>query len=205
MVGLGKIGEGGKNLSGRKVLPLLPIPHPPFSKDSHPYRIPPLSLTLRQQSKAPSFFFKKKRQRRGKPPNRDSIKTKVLGGWGWGFGEGEGPFWKGALPPPQVNLRLRQSLFQSARMSLIFSMPTESRTMPGVIPALTSCSSVSWRCVELAGCSTQVRMSATCTSREAILRLSMNSTAPASRPPLERRRKSRRCTRWAGILAARSL
>ncbi|WP_288714893.1 hypothetical protein, partial [uncultured Bilophila sp.] len=78
----------------RKVLPPFPKPHPPFSKDFHPYRIPPLSLTLRQQSKALSFFFKKKRQRRGKPPNRDSIKTKVLGGWGWGLGRGKGPFSK---------------------------------------------------------------------------------------------------------------
>ena len=65
----------------------------------------------------------------------------------------------------------------------MFSRPTEKRTIPASIPAATSCSSESCRCVSLAGCRTQVRISATCTSLEASFNESMNFAA-AGRPPL---------------------
>ena len=45
----------------------------------------------------------------------------------------------------------------SSRMSSGFSMPTERRIRSGETPASFNCSSVIWRCVVLAGCSTQVR------------------------------------------------
>lgn len=104
---------------------------------------------------------------------------------GAGFGEGEGPlFQRGPLPLLKSAYIFAKACSRSARIPLIFSMPTESRTTPGVIPALTSYSSVSWWCVELVGYSMQVRVSATCTSRRAILRLSMNR-APVSCPSLD--------------------
>ena len=45
----------------------------------------------------------------------------------------------------------------SSKMSSTFSRPTDRRIMPGCPPAACSCSSVNWRCVALAGCSTHVR------------------------------------------------
>ena len=50
------------------------------------------------------------------------------------------------------------------------------------MPAAASSSSFIWRCVALAGCSTQVRASATCVAICASLRLAMNVSA-AARPP----------------------
>ena len=51
---------------------------------------------------------------------------------------------------------------RSARMSSVASMPHDRRTRSGPMPAAASSSSFIWRCVALAGCSTQVRASATC-------------------------------------------
>ena len=51
------------------------------------------------------------------------------------------------------------------------------------MPAATSSSSFIWRCVAFAGCSTQVRASATCVAMAAIFRFFMNTSA-AARPPL---------------------
>ena len=65
----------------------------------------------------------------------------------------------------------------------MFSMPTERRTRSALMPASTSCSSVSWRWVVLAGCRTLVRASATWTTICASFKLSINFMA-ASRPPL---------------------
>ena len=50
------------------------------------------------------------------------------------------------------------------------------------MPAAASSASFIWRCVALAGCSTQVRASATCVAIWASLRFAMNVSA-ASRPP----------------------
>ena len=49
----------------------------------------------------------------------------------------------------------------SAMRSSVSSRPHERRTISGAIPAAASSSSFIWRCVALAGCSTQVRASAT--------------------------------------------
>ena len=56
--------------------------------------------------------------------------------------------------------------------------------MSGSMPAALSSSSFIWRCVALAGCSTQVRASATCVAICASFRLAMNFSA-AGRPPVK--------------------
>ena len=70
----------------------------------------------------------------------------------------------------------------SAMRSSVPSMPQLRRTRSGVMPAATSSSSFIWRCVAFAGCSTQVRASATCVAMAAIFRFFMNTSA-AARPP----------------------
>ncbi len=59
--------------------------------------------------------------------------------------------------PRAVQRMAAKPFFRSSRISSMCSSPTDRRISPGVMPAATSCSSVSWRWVLLAGCSTQVR------------------------------------------------
>ena len=71
----------------------------------------------------------------------------------------------------------------SAKISLTFSMPTDRRIKSGVTPHSTNSLSESWRCVEDAGCNTQVRASATCVTIAASFKEFINFSA-ASLPPL---------------------
>ena len=68
----------------------------------------------------------------------------------------------------------------------MFSRPTEKRIRPGVMPPARSCSSVSWRCVVLAGWSARVRMSATWVTVEAIYSASMKRAAFSRGPRMEK-------------------
>lgn len=71
---------------------------------------------------------------------------------------------------------------RSAMMSCAFSIPTERRIRSGATPASRSCSSDIWRCVWLAGWSTQLRASATCVTMEMKPRLSMKRMASSRSP-----------------------
>ena len=71
--------------------------------------------------------------------------------------------------------------------------------MPGVMPASVSCSSLSWRCVELAGCRTQVRISATCTCRGHHLQAVDETGPPGIAAALEREGDDAAASPWADI------
>ena len=61
------------------------------------------------------------------------------------------------------------------------SIPTESLIRSGLTPEAICCSAESWRCVVLAGCSTQLLASPTCTISAISAQLSMK-ILPAAAP-----------------------
>ena len=71
---------------------------------------------------------------------------------------------------------------RSAMMSSTSSIPTERRIRSGATPASINCSSVSWRCVWLAGCSMHERASATCVTMAISFRVSMKRMASSLVP-----------------------